>query len=140
MKIRLAGAAIGIAALLAGCGAAHFTGPPKAAALATKLGCRVSGADIGPQWSYDTVQYVDAAGGPCSDGTDAYNGIVIITFASGAKETDWLHQNGAAENSSLPDGYYELAVGHLWAIAADSGSGPGVGHIISKLGGKDTTF
>jgi hypothetical protein len=43
-----------------------------------------------------------------------------------------------AENASSPDGYFELAVGHLWAIASDSGgASSGIGHIIGILGGKD---
>ncbi|HEY6275225.1 MAG TPA: hypothetical protein VIX86_02730 [Streptosporangiaceae bacterium] len=139
----MATAAIGVAAVLAGCGSSpsHPAGPPKAGALAAKLGCRVAHADPDPQWASDTVQYVDATGGPCSNGTDASLNIVIVTFASKARENVWLHQNEIGVNSSVVVGYYQLAVGHLWAVASDSGglsSGPG--HIVRILGGKNTTF
>ena len=138
-QIGVVSAAIGIAGLLAGCGgAAHPAGPPKAAALAAKLGCRVESADSDPMWGYDTTQYIDATGGPCSNGTitDVY--AVIITFPSQTKENDWLHQNSIAESSSFPDGYAEAVVGHLWAVT-NGGAFP-TGYVIRKLGGRDTTF
>jgi hypothetical protein len=144
-KAGAATAAIGIAAVLAGCGGAHSAaqpgGPPRAAALAARLGCRVAHADPAPEWAADTVQYVDATGGPCSDGTDASVNVVIVTFASPAKQADWLRQNGIGVNSSDNIGYYQLAVGHLWAIASDTGAlGPGARHIAGVLGGRNTTF
>ncbi len=127
---------------LAGCSgaAAHPVGPPKAAALADKLGCQVTSPVTGGSWAYDTVQYVNAAGGPCSDATIGGQGIIILTFASEAKETDWLHQNGIAESSSFPDGYFELVAGHLWAIASGGYGGFPTSYVVSVLGGKDTTF
>jgi hypothetical protein len=144
-KISAGTAAIGIAAALAGCGGSHPgshpAGPPTAAALAARLGCRVSHPDPVPEWAAGTVQYVDATGGPCSDGTDASLNIIIVTFASRAKETSWLRQNGLGVNSSDNIGYYQLAVGPLWAIASDSGGlGAGTRHIVRVLGGKNTTF
>ena len=54
----------------------------------------VTGPDTTGVGAYDTAQYVDAQGGPCSDAsliTD--QDIVILTVPSQAKETDWLHQN-----------------------------------------------
>jgi hypothetical protein len=141
MRISAGMAALAIAALLAGCGSSHPAGPPGAAALAVRLGCRVAHADPDPQWAADTVQYVDATGGPCSDGTDASLNIVIITFASAARQAVWLRQNGTGVNSSDNIGYYQLAVGHLWAIASDSGGlGKGTRHIVHVLGGRNTTF
>jgi hypothetical protein len=144
-KISFGAAAIGMAAVLAGCAGAHPgshpAGPPTAAALAARLGCRVAHADPQPEWPADTVQYVDATGGPCSDGTDASLNIIIVTFASRARETHWLRQNGLGVNSSDNIGYYQLAVGPLWAIASDSGGlGAGTRHIVRVLGGKNTTF
>jgi hypothetical protein len=56
-------ATLAIATLLAGCGSSHPAGPPRAAALAARLGCRVAHADPDPHWAADTVQYVDATGG-----------------------------------------------------------------------------
>jgi hypothetical protein len=144
-KISTGTAAIGMAAVLAGCGGSQPgsppAGPPTAAALAARLGCRVAHADPEPEWAADTVQYVDATGGPCSDGTDASLNIIIVTFASRARETSWLVQNGLGVNSSDNIGYYQLAVGPLWAIASDSGGlGTGTRHIVRVLGGKNTTF
>jgi hypothetical protein len=127
--------------VLAGCGSPHPAAPPRAAALAARLGCRVAQADPAPNWAADTLQYMDATGGPCSDGTDASVHVVIVTFASPAKQADWLRQNGIGVNSSDNVGYYQLAVGHLWAIASDGGAlGPGTSHIVHVLGGKSTTF
>jgi len=134
-------AAAGIAVVLTACASAHPAGPPAAAALAARLGCRVAHADADPEWAADTVQYVDAAGGPCSDGTDASLNIIIVTFASTAKQAAWLHQNAVGVNSSDNMGYYQLAVGKLWAIASDSGGrGTGTRHIVGVLGGRNTTF
>jgi hypothetical protein len=141
MKIRVVIAAIGTAALLAGCGgAAHPAGPPKAAALAAKLGCHVTGNVSDPQWAYDAMQYVSIDGGPCAENgaINETGNLAIITFPSQAKETDWLHQNAAAENSTFPDGYFEVVAGHLWIVA--SGGVMGGSFVVSKLGGKDTTF
>jgi hypothetical protein len=138
----LVAAAVLAVLAVAGCGSSgpqHPAGPPKAAALAARLGCHVRWADSSPQWSYDTTQYVDAFGGPCSDGTIEQVYTTIITFPSLAKETDWLHQNGAAENSSLPDGYYDVVAGHLWAVASGGIMGSS-SYVVRKLGGKDTTF
>lgn len=146
--IRSLAAASGALALaaLAACGGgapAKPAGPPTAASLAAKLGCHVAYPDSDPISSYDIVQYVDATGGSCSDGTAADVSITIITFPSQTKETDWLHQNEIAESASPAggNGYFELAVGHLWAIASDSGgASSGISYIISTLGGKDSTF
>jgi hypothetical protein len=130
-------AAIGLAAVLAGCGSPHpAAAPPRAAALAARLGCRVASADPDPQWAADTLQYVDATGGPCSDGTDASLHIVIVTFASAAKQAAWLRLNEIGVNSSDNAGYYQLAVGQLWAIAL----GAGTGQIVRALGGRNTRF
>jgi hypothetical protein len=106
--------------ILAGCGGGSppHTGPPKPASLAAKLGCHVTGPDTSGMAAYDTAQYVDAQGGSCSDAsliTD--QGIVILTFPSEAKETDWLHQNAQGENGSTSIAYFEVVSGHLWAIA-----------------------
>jgi hypothetical protein len=133
--------AVAAAVLLAGCGSAHPAGPPKAAALAAKLGCHVTGPEQGGEVAaYDTVQYVDASGGPCSDGTIGNQGIIIMTFASEAKETDWLHQNAAGMNATVVNGYFEVVSGRLWAIASGGYGGFPTSYVIRKLGGKDTTF
>jgi hypothetical protein len=139
-KISALSAAIGIA-LLAGCGgAAAPAGPPKAAALAARLGCHVTSAVTGGVAAYDTVQYVNAAGGPCSNATIGGQGIIIMTFASQAKETDWLHQNANGMQASLITGYAEVVSGHLWAIASGGYGVFPTSYVIRKLGGKDTTF
>jgi len=111
--------------------------PPTAFSLAAKLGCHVSGPDDNLQWAYDTIQYVDAHDGPCTNGVFD---TVIITFSAQAKEDDWLHQNVIEESSSFPAGYDELVVGHLWAIGQVDGAAPNLGYVTSILGGKDTTF
>ena len=136
---RAAAAAVAAGILVAGCGSNAPAGPPKATAIASKLGCHVEWADSNPQWGYDTVQYVDANSGPCSNGTIDQVYTVIITFPSQAKETDWLHQNSIAESSSFPDGYFEVVAGHLWIIASGGTMGNS-SYVVRKLGGKDTTF
>ena len=64
--------------------------------------------------------------------------LAIITFRTQAKESDWLRQNAAAENSTFPDGYFEVVAGPRWIIA--SGGVMGGSFVVRKLGGKDTTF
>ena len=120
-------------------GPAPPAGPPKAAALAHKLGCRVTGPESGGEATYDTVQYVDVSGSPCVTGSFGGQGIIIMTFASAAKEVDWLHQNAAAEGS-MSGGYFEVVSGHLWAIASSGYGAFQTAHLIRKLGGRDTTF
>jgi hypothetical protein len=145
MKNRvLAGAAAGVLALAAGCGGApHPAGPPKAAALAARLGCRVTGPEQagGTVATYDTVQYVAANGSSCAGATfDNFDdGIIIMTFASEAKETDWLHQNAAAMTGSS-GGYTEVVSGHLWAVAYGGFGVFSASEVISKIGGKDSAF
>lgn len=140
MKARTLLAATLAVAALAACGGSSNSGPPKAASLAAKLDCRVTGADGGQIAAYDTVQYVDASGGPCSTSAVGGQGIIIMIFASQGKETDWLHQNAAAESSNFPDGYDEVVSGNLWAIASGGYGAFPTSYVLRKLGGKDTTF
>lgn len=116
--------------LLAACGGsgpAHSTsspGPPSPASIAARLGCQVSGPDSDAQDAYDTVAYdsLSAQGNPsslCSPGSgDAED---VITFASQAKETDWLHQNDLANSGPLANGFVGLIVGNLWIVTSGSG-------------------
>jgi hypothetical protein len=136
----LAGAALGVMVLVAGCGSPHPAGPPKAATLAAKLGCHVTGHESSQIAAYDVVQYEDASGGPCSTTAIGSQGVIIMTFPSEAKETDWLHQNAAKENATYASGYYEVVSGHLWAIASGGYGAFPTSYVIHKLGGKDTTF
>jgi len=84
------------------------------------------------------VQYVTADGGPCADGgaVNITGTPDILTFATQAKERDWLRQNAAAENAEFPDGYYEVVVGPLWIVA--SGGVMHGDYVVRRLGGKDT--
>jgi hypothetical protein len=117
--------------LLAACGgsgsaASHSAspGPPSPASIAARLGCQVSGPDSDAQDAYDTVAYdlLSAQGNPsslCSPGSgDAKD---VITFASQAKETDWLHQNDLANSGPLANGFVGLIVGNLWIVTSGSG-------------------
>jgi hypothetical protein len=155
IRIRSALAAVVLAGLaVAGCGGAaarHPAGPPRAGALAARLGCRVTGAAQGAGVAaYDTTQDVVASGGQCSDGSKVGAlagapgpGIDIITFASAAKEADWLHQNAAAEQAGFAggSGYFEVVSGRLWVIASDGyGALYPAQFVVRRLGGKDTTF
>jgi hypothetical protein len=159
-KIIAAGGAVAVLAL-AGCGgSSHSSGAsgagsasagsasaapggagPKAAALAARLGCKVTGTEGHQVAAHDTLQYADATGGPCSSETDIDSqGIIIITFASQAKETDWLHQNAAGQQSPSATGYDEVVSGHLWAIAAGGNGGFNTTYVLHQLGGEDTQF
>jgi hypothetical protein len=132
-------AALALGAGLAACGSSphHASGPPKPSALASRIECRVTGPDSAPQTAYDTLQYVDVAEGPCSG---AYGPISIITFASMAKETDWLHQNAGMENQEFGGGYFEVITGHLWVLASAGSLGRGEAYMARRLGGKDNVF
>jgi hypothetical protein len=154
-KIFAAGATVAALAL-AGCGGgSHGSGSPKpgsgsptagagslsAAALAAKLGCKVAGTAHDQVAVHDTVQYANVSGGPCSSGTDVDSqGLIIITFASGAKQADWLRQNAAGQKSSPATGYFEVVSGHLWAVTSGGNGGFDTAYILQKLGGNDTTF
>jgi len=151
--------AVGVAAAalaLAGCGGgSHGSASPEAtpesptassgsataAALAARLGCRVTGTQHDQLAASDTVQYAVASGGPCSSATDIDSqGLIIITFASQAKETDWLHKNAAGQKSSPAVGYFEVVAGHLWAVTSVGNGGFDTAYVLRKLGGQDTTF
>ena len=139
---------VAAALALAACGstgssAAH-SGPPAPAAIATWLGCQLAPyADVSQQDSYDTVAYdsLITPGDPSSpcqvDGGIASD---AITFASQARETDWLHQNDLAQSNGLGNGYVALVAGPLWVVT--SGSGVADTGIISRLtshGGREVT-
>jgi len=46
----------------------------------------------------------------------------VISYASEAKETDWLHRNDLANSGTLANGFVGLIVGNLWIMTSGSGS------------------
>jgi hypothetical protein len=150
----LAVAGAGLALALAACGgtaapAPATPQPPSPASIAARLGCQVSGPSISAQDAYDTVAYdaLSATGDPSSPcyvqpPPDVSEGIAsdVITFASQAKETDWLHQNDLAQagGAVTGSGYVGLVEGNMWVVTSGSGV-VGLDNIAAKLGGKAVT-
>lgn len=156
MRRHLAAAAVLAATLpaLAACGGTAtpkpaVPHPPSPASIAARLGCKLAGfADVSDQDAYDTVAY-DSLVGPSGgsslcevSGSDVSAGDAsdVITFASQAKETDWLHQNDLAQagGAVTGSGYVGLVVGNLWIVTDGSGVA-GLDNIASRLGGKAVT-
>lgn len=140
---------------LAACGgspapkAASTSTPPSAASIAARLGCQVSGPSISAQDAYDTVAYdsLSAKGDPSTPcyvqpPPDVSQGIAedVITFASQAKETDWLHQNDLAQagGAVTGSGYVGLVADNLWIVTSGSGV-VGLDNIANRVGGRVVT-
>lgn len=130
---------------LAACGSAASTAPasapakpsaPSPASVASALGCQDTGPDTAPQDAYDTVAYdgLSADGNPASP-CYAGNAIAdaVITFASEAKETDWLKQNDLANSGQFANGYTGLVEGPLWVVPDGLGV-VGLSTLQSELG------
>ena len=106
-RIVASAAAVIMAGFLTACGAAsapHASAPtaPSPTTIAGWLGCALAPySDINTQDAYDTVAYDSLtapgdSGSPCSVGTGEASD--VITFATQAKEIDWLHQNDLAQS------------------------------------------
>jgi hypothetical protein len=147
----LAGIAVAATMGITACGggspaAAHSASPspPSPATIAAWLGCQLAPySDINQQDSYDTVAYDSLItpgdpSSPCQVG----GGIAsdVITFASQAKETDWLHQNDLAQSNGLGTGYVALVAGPLWVVTSGSGvADNGIVAALASHGGREVT-
>src|SRR6266702_7479473 len=121
---------VALAAAACGGGTAHHAGPPSPAVLAKKLGCRIDPwTDTPSVAAYDVRRAVDTT---CSPGI----GDEIMTFASAAKETDWLHQNQIANSGADAGGYPAVVAGHLW-IVYPSDAVAGTSAVIAVIGGRE---
>jgi hypothetical protein len=136
----------GVMAAVTACGGGTASAsPPSPASLAHRLGCSLAPyADVNQQDAYDTVAYdsLTAPGdpsSPCEVGDGSASD--VITFASQAKETDWLHLNDLAQSAGeFGSGYVALVEGPLWVVT--SGSGVADNGIVAKLapiGGREVT-
>lgn len=124
----------------------HTPAPPSPAAVAAWLGCQLAPyADVGQQDAYDTVAYdsLTAAGNPsalCAVGNGSASD--VITFASQARETDWLHQNDLAQagGAVAGSGYVDLVAGPLWIVTSGSGAADnGIVTALKPHGGREVT-
>jgi hypothetical protein len=117
---------------------------PSPESLAALLGCQVTGPDTSQQDAYDTLAYDGLSmpgdpAAPCQVGQG--QAAAVITFASQARETDWLHQNDLANAGRFAQGYVGLVVGPLWVVP-DEGGVVGLGSLAGALapaGGRQVT-
>ena len=76
---------------------------------------------------------------PCGVGNGSAD--AVITFASQAKETDWLHQNDLANSGQFAQGYVGLVEGPLWVVPDGSGVAglKDLAATLAPLGGREVT-
>lgn len=151
-RTRCGPALLGLLLVLTACGGSspatvRAPSAPSPASIAAWLGCQLAPySDVNQQDSYDTVAYdaLIAAGDPSSPctpgGPSGGSADDVITFASQAKETDWLHQNDLAQSNGIGSGYVALVEGPLWVVTSGSGVvDDGIVSALASHGGREVT-